>query len=143
MAGPLTAEDRLAVIDLIADYAFRLDIGDTEGYIANFAPDGVIINRGTRYEGHAAIRAWLNGLVDTAKVGREARLLHVIGIPTIRGDSERCQAEAPVFLPGHRDDPNHISTALVGAYLLDVVKIDGRWRFAVRDVRHDLESPGY
>jgi hypothetical protein len=77
------------------------------------------------------------------KVGRDARLLHIIGIPTIWGDSERCKAEAPVILPGHRNDPDNITMALAGAYVLDLVKIDGRWRFAVRDVRHDLEAPGY
>ena len=38
----LSADDRLDIMDLIARYAYTLDSGDLDGYVNNFAPDGVL-----------------------------------------------------------------------------------------------------
>ena len=42
-AGPLTTEDRIAINDLLAEYAWALDTGDVDALVACFTPDAVVI----------------------------------------------------------------------------------------------------
>ena len=39
----LTVEDRLAIQDLLARYAWALDTGDVDSFVACFTPDAVVI----------------------------------------------------------------------------------------------------
>jgi ketosteroid isomerase-like protein len=42
-ATPPTVEDRIAINDLIASYAWALDTGDVDAPLACFTPDAVVI----------------------------------------------------------------------------------------------------
>jgi hypothetical protein len=42
-AGPLTTEDRIAINDLLAAYAWALDTGDVDALVACFTLDAVVI----------------------------------------------------------------------------------------------------
>jgi hypothetical protein len=63
-----------------------------------------------------------------------------MGIPLIRSDGDRCRAETYVMIPGGTGD-GQIKVAMVGTYKDEIVKVDGRWRFAVRHIRMALTSP--
>ena len=52
----LSADDRLDIMDLIARYAYTLDSGDLDGYVNNFAPDGVLFEQ---HQGQVAIREYV------------------------------------------------------------------------------------
>jgi uncharacterized protein (TIGR02246 family) len=138
MADAMSAEDKLAVMELIADYAFRLDSGDLDGYVDNFMPDGVFEGTAGRFEGRNAIRAYVGSLFENRSAGPTMR--HVLGIPSIQGDGERCRARTYVMIPGQTDG-NAISIPLVGIYKDEIVKADGRWRFARRTAQMDLIGP--
>ncbi len=139
MPDTMTPEDKVAVMNLIADYAFKFDGGDLDGYVDNFAPDGVFDGSSGRYEGRDAIRAYVGGILANRPPGTKGGLRHVMGIPSIEGDSERCRAVTYVMIPGQTDD-GRIQVRMVGTYTDDIVKIDGRWRFAVRHIRMALTS---
>ena len=66
MAAPMSAQDRVDVIALIARYAQCLDGGDVDGYVANFLPAGVIEWATGRAEGRDATREWVGGLFAIA-----------------------------------------------------------------------------
>jgi ketosteroid isomerase-like protein len=146
MPGTISAEDKVAVMNLIADYAFRLDTADLDGYVDNFTPDGVFDGGGGRIEGRTAIREYVGKLLQNRPPGSTGGLRHVMGIPSIqedgRGDGggERCRALTYVMIPGSTDD-GQIRVAMTGLYTDDIVKLDGRWRFAVRHIRMALTSP--
>lgn len=140
MADTTSAEDKVEVMNLIADYAFRLDTADLDGYVDNFAPDGVFDSTGGRFEGREAIRTFVAGLLQNRRAGTSSTLRHVMGIPLIRGDGDRCRAETYVMIPGGTGD-GQIKVAMVGTYKDEIVKVDGRWRFAVRHIRMALTSP--
>ena len=57
-ANRLSADDRLDIMDLIARYAHTLDSGDLDGYVNNFAPDGVLFER---QKGRQQIRDYVAG----------------------------------------------------------------------------------
>ena len=60
-AGGLPVEDRIAIQDLIARYAWALDTGDVDSLVACFTPDARVIEEvfedPDRWEGHEGIRA--------------------------------------------------------------------------------------
>lgn len=140
MASTISAEDRVAVMNLIADYAFRLDSADLDGYVENFTPEGVFDGGGGRIEGRAAIREYVGRLLANRPPGSTGGLRHVMGMPSIEGDGDRCRALTYVMIPGSTQD-GQIRVAMTGLYTDEIVKVDGRWRFAVRHIRMALTSP--
>ncbi len=79
-------EDTLLIHDLFARYAWALDTGDTDAYVALYAPDAVILE--TRPEGvreargHDAIRELvLRFHNDPAFPGRQHRSSHLVILP--------------------------------------------------------------
>jgi hypothetical protein len=147
MADTMSPEDKLAVIDLIADYGFRLDAADLDGYVNNFMPDGVFDGGGGALHGRDEIRAYVGHLIEIGEAGPDgpARLRHILGIPSVHGDSERCRARTYVMIPGHRpvqgSDGKEVFVPMVGTYTDDIVKHEGRWRFAKREIRMHLTGP--
>jgi uncharacterized protein (TIGR02246 family) len=139
MADTVSAEDKIEVMNLIADYAFRLDTADLDGYVDNFAPDGVFDGGAGRFEGREAIRAYVGKLLENRSPGSASTMRHVMGIPRIHGDGESCRAQTYVMIPGGTED-GQIRIVMTGTYTDDIVKVDGRWRFAVRHIRMALTS---
>jgi uncharacterized protein (TIGR02246 family) len=136
MAG-MSAEDRLAVIDLIARYAECVDTADVEGYAQLFAPDAVVEHSGGVVRGRDEIRAWVSGLAREDRIGPRSQLKHVMGLPAIRGDDQRCTARTYILIP-RQMEAGDISIRLAGAYRDDIVKQDGRWLFAKRVIDLDF-----
>jgi len=139
-AAPLSAQDQLDVMALIARYAVVLDAGDVEGYVSNFAPSGVVEYSGGRCVGRDEIRAWVGRLVSINQVGPESRLRHVLGIPYIEGDGERCSARTYVMIP-RQGEAGEIAIPLVLTYVDSCVKRGGRWLFEKRVIQTDLAAP--
>jgi len=139
MAGLMSADDRLGVIELIASYAWCVDKGDVEGYVDNFLPDGVVeYGNGNRCVGRDAVRRWVSGLLEIKQIGSESGLRHVLGLPQIQGgDDGRCSARTYVVIP-RLYETGEIGIRLVISYIDDCVKVEGRWRFAKRVIRQDL-----
>jgi hypothetical protein len=142
LAGTLSPEDRLAIIDLIVSYGYYLDAGDIDAYVDNFTPDGVFAGANGSRQGREAIRERVNYLLAVGEVGPAApmRMRHIFGIPSIHGDSERCHAETYVMIPGYDADGN-VAFPLIGTYTDEIVRHEGRWRFAQRTIRMDLVGP--
>jgi uncharacterized protein (TIGR02246 family) len=143
MNDTISAEDKLAIMQLIADYAYMLDSGDLDGYVNNFAPDGVFEPRSGyfRHEGREAIRKYVGYLMEIGQAGPSGvRMHHFMGIPSIHGDSEHAHAETYLVVLGQLES-NPVEVPMVDLYIDDLVKIDGRWHFQKRYVRLDLLGP--
>jgi ketosteroid isomerase-like protein len=120
-ARTLTDRDRLDIMDVLARYAQCLDQGDLDGYVANFAPDGVLFEQ---YHGRDQIREYVGGLMERWKTAPSVRL-HFIGYPLVAGDGE--QATAQTYLAWITTGDS--ASPVVGAARLfdTLVKLDGRW----------------
>jgi hypothetical protein len=138
--GPMTAEDRLAVMDLMATYSRCLDIGDEDGWFGIFRPDAVLeSSRGTA-SGEAELRAWYRRLVGEGIVGSDpAQLVHFIGLPLISGDSEQCSVQTYTIIIDF-DDAKEIRMPLIGLYDDRCVHVDGRWWIAHRVINNLLTA---
>jgi hypothetical protein len=113
-----------------------VDTGDADAYASLFIEEGEVENSGGTVKGREAIRTWVAGLAKEGRIGPESRLKHVLGLPVIRGDGQRCTARTYVVIPKLME-AGDISTRFVGTYKDDIVKQDGRWQFAKRVI--DLE----
>jgi ketosteroid isomerase-like protein len=138
MPQPMSAEDRLGVMELIASYARCIDSGDVDGWVDNFMPDAVFAPaRGERH-GHDEIRQWLIELMAPGRVGAaEPQLVHFVGLPKIDGDSERATAQTYCVILDF-DEDKKIRVPLVGRYEDTAVKDGDRWRFERRIIHGDL-----
>jgi len=141
MARPLSAQDRVDVMALIARYAHCLDAGDIDGYLANFTPEAVIEWANGRAEGVDAIREWVTSLMRGGIGATPARVRHVVGLPDIDGAGERCTARTfVIILSVDRDGRPGVASA--GSYADAIVKTPGGWRFERRVMAADLGTFG-
>src|SRR5205085_5103778 len=124
--------DRLDIMDLIARYASTLDAGDLDGYVNNFAPDGVLFER---HQGREQIREYVAMLMREGRAGPLANgdvaYRHFVGSPTINvgGSSDRANVHSYLLWINMGSEPPVSSAA---EYIDECVKIDGEWLFASR-----------
>ena len=128
----LQLEDRIAINDLFARYAWCLDTRDIEGFGANFAADGVIDMPGVgRFEGREEVRRYGRMLTDDpAYPGRQ----HWIGQSLIEGDVSRCSVRSYAMVTV-RPSSGPSSILSLGFYADQCVKAGDRWVFQERVFR--------
>src|SRR6476619_4812061 len=125
---PMSAQDRLEVIDLISSYAQHLDLAVREDFVALFAPSAVVrIGNGRRYEGHAEVGQWFDKMLAGGRIGAHAKARHFMGLPVVRGNNERCTAHTYVAHFGLEAATSRVELDFVASYTDRCVKLDGRW----------------
>jgi hypothetical protein len=135
---PLSADDELAVMNLIANYAMSIDAADTDRWVANFLPTATLESVGGNATGHTELRAWMQKRLDGGKVGASPpRMVHFTTLPSVKGEGNRCSAQTYVTLFEY-DDAGKIKASLVGRYADTCVKLDGRWYFERRVINGEL-----
>jgi uncharacterized protein (TIGR02246 family) len=123
-------EDLEQIRQLYIDYGRHLDAGDADAYAALFASDAKLrLGPVMRADGQEDIRR-----AAAATIGRSAesgrRSVHVLGSPRVELDGDRATGECVwAAIPEPRDGSQ---TVLVGRHLDELVRENGRWRFAQR-----------
>jgi uncharacterized protein (TIGR02246 family) len=129
----LTADDRLDIMDLIARYAYTLDSGDLEGYVNNFAPDGVLFED---HRGREAIREYVGMLMRNGRAGPlpngDVAYRHFVGSPVIDGGGDRATVHSYLLWVNMGSNP---PVSAAAQYTDQVAKLEGRWYFASRSLR--------
>lgn len=128
VAAELTVEDRAAIEDLYARYAWALDRGEDDAFAEVFAeestfedPSGHYTGSTTAYDVMAAMRA------NSTFPGRQ----HWVGQIVMEGTTEEARARAFVMVTA-RHETGATNLHLVAAYFDHLRKIDGQWRFVTR-----------
>ncbi|HLK12547.1 MAG TPA: nuclear transport factor 2 family protein [Candidatus Binatia bacterium] len=128
----LTADDRLAIGELLAAYCQHLDLGEWDAFCALFTEDARLdFGRvmGT-HEGRAGIRAF----ADTMK-GLGLFMRHYVTNVVITGDGERARARSYVLaLTGQPGQQSQTT----GLYDDELVKVNGRWLLRARRALLDV-----
>jgi len=134
-AKPLTLADRIAINDLIADYAWALDTGDVDALVACFIPDAVVIEEvfedPDRWEGRDNIRRFAEHYRNVPSFpGRQ----HHVTQLQVKGDSRRCSARSFAFVTECQGEPPY-TLRFTGYYEDQLVKVRNRWLFSARTIR--------
>ncbi|NEB74552.1 nuclear transport factor 2 family protein [Streptomyces sp. SID14478] len=127
-----TVLDRLAVDELVTDYAVTVDDGDWAGYRALFAPDGRADYREAGgVEGSAdEIARWLTSTMELFPMRQHLivnRKVHFDSVDREIGDTARVQADYfnPMRFAGEGSAPDFVCG---GRYAFDLVRTQGGWR---------------
>jgi SnoaL-like domain len=133
--GGMTVADRIAVEDLLARYAWALDTGDVDGFVACFTPDAVVIEEvfeePDRWEGHANLRRLAEHYKSVPDFpGRQHHVSQVLA----QGDARRCAVRSFTFVTECRGEPPYI-LRFAGYYEDEAVKVRGEWLFKQRTIR--------
>jgi ketosteroid isomerase-like protein len=131
----LVHDDVEAIRALIHEYAARIDLGDLDGLAALFT-DATWSSpgRGTPLRGAAQVRHAYDGVILYDGIPCTK---HVISNVTIEvaGDAATARSYFTV-LQAHPDLP--LQPIIVGRYHDRFERVDGRWRFADRQIIPDL-----
>jgi len=136
--SPLTAEDRTAIVGLIALQNHLLDDWDVEGFVSNFVEDGVFDTVLGHCEGQHEIRRHFERLGSRPRTGRGR---HFVGGSAIEGDAERCTVRTNSFRI-HESEHGELSIGGLSEYQDVLVKVNGRWLFKQRHVEDILGKRG-
>ena len=129
----LTAEDRVAIAEIMAVYCRAIDLGRWDDLPSLFTED-CRLDFGTLmgvFEGHDGLRRFADVLQGIGLFMR-----HYTTNLIVAGDGERARAESYVLAvtgaPGS-------SSQATGRYEDDLVKVNGRWR--IRSRRAIIDTP--
>jgi hypothetical protein len=112
-----SAEDHVAITDLLARYCLSLDLGDVEGWVALFTPDARYEVYGRSFDGHAGLRAML----EAAPGG-----LHLGGPPAVEMlDRDHARSRRNLLFV---DRASGVSRSAV--YTDELHRTDRGWRIA-------------
>jgi uncharacterized protein (TIGR02246 family) len=127
----LSAEDQLAIHELVARYNRAIDSGDVDGWVALFTLDGAFQTRdGQRWVGSDRLREFASGYAaDLSKRGSEHWVSNIILEPD--GDDVRLFCHGMIVRP----EGAAIEIKRMASYDDLIRREDGEWRFALRRVR--------
>lgn len=128
MTGAL--EDKDAIREVLAEYCFCLDGGRFADMAALFAPDGTWHTAFGRATGRPDIEALANRVANRA--GLRPRGAHLVTNIVIKLAGDRAAVVSNWALAQNSAQGPIISSG--GAYVDDMVKIDGQWLFHYRKI---------
>ena len=121
-------EDLLEIHQLFVDYGLALDAGDFDTYASLFAKDGeVMIGPMGRAKGREEIRALMSGMLS----GGVGSSFHIISSPQVQLDGDAATSQVMWSVVNLGDD-GQARLTMLGRHRDDLVREDGRWRFARR-----------
>lgn len=135
MSTALTLEDRLAIQDLMADYAWALDTGDVEKLLACFTPDARMVEEVFEdpdvWEGHEGIRRLAEHYRNAS--GFPGRQHHTSQLQ-VEGDGDEARARSFAFVTECHGEPPYL-LRFCGYYQDQLTRQSGRWLFRERIIR--------
>jgi hypothetical protein len=128
---PTAVDDKDAIRELLGEYCFRLDEGRFAERAALFTEDGTWDTAFGKAVGQPAIAALAQSLRDRTGAARP-RALHLVTNIAIALDGERAKVRSNWVVIENSAAGPQIGSG--GAYLDDIAKADGRWRFCYRKI---------
>lgn len=140
MTQALTAADRLEIHELTARYAWSLDTGDEDAFVACFSVDGELVwdvfEEEGRWRGAGALRDFIHFFrIQPTSAGRQHHVTNLIVEAT--PDGARARSYVAVALRVG-DGPHRLN--VMGYYEDALVREPGGWAFSRRTIR-DWSGP--
>jgi len=142
-AHPDRSEDRAAIHRLLVDYGRTLDARDFDGFARLFARDGVYVaggGGGRSLSGAQAGEAMRRTFAENA-LGFAEPNYHLFFNETVEftgPDRATADSQSLYMVPGEDGAPR---AAMMARYDDELVREDGRWKFARRTVHGQMPAP--
>ena len=140
MTNPLSVADQLAIRDVIARYAWALDTGDVDEFVACFCRDGALVwdafETPGRWQGADALRHFGTFFRDQpTSAGRQ----HHVTNTTIAACEAGARSRSYCAVAVRQGDGPHLLHVM--GYYEDLFRLeDGEWRLVERVIR-DWSGP--
>jgi len=128
----LSAEDELAVRNLVARVAQYADGPDVDAYVGLFTPDAVWDMPGAPRTGHAEIRAGSEERRAAGQIGPGSNTRHVVSTMSVRVEGDSATAES--VWQFYVDTASAPRLQLMGTYHDELVRMGNEWKLARRDI---------
>jgi hypothetical protein len=133
--SPPDTENKVAIHELLARYAWSLDTGDIEGFVACFTEDATLcedaFDEPDLWVGKNAIREMASFFSTRPSFpGRQHHVTNVL----IEGNAQQCSVRAFCFVTDCKNEPPYL-IRFCGYYEDIVVKRNGEWLFKQRLIR--------
>jgi uncharacterized protein (TIGR02246 family) len=128
----LSAEDELAVRNVVARLAQYADGPDVDAYVALFTPDAVWDMPGAPRRGHAEIRAGSEERRAAGQIGPGSGTRHVVSTIAVRVEEDRAVADSvwQFFV----DTATAPRLQLIGTYHDELVRSGSEWKLSRREI---------
>ena len=129
----MSTEDRLAIQELFARYAWACNTGSQQMLFDSFTEDCLIINPSQQHEvGHEGLQAFGDFMFNRPEFGGRQ---HYVGQLLIQGNGERCTVKSYCYV--HEWIRGTETRQLYRLFWYDdvCVKVDGRWLFQNRHIK--------
>ena len=128
--GPLTVEDRLLIMELLARYCWAEDSGDMEAFLECFLPDAELY-MSHRAKGHDELRRWLERFSKDSAFPGSQHFASQFRIT--EGTSERATYRAYVARLHRIPGTTNSQIVWQGYYTDTVVKVGGKWFYELKN----------
>lgn len=132
-AGGPPADDRFAIMELMARYAWAYDTGNAQALAATFTEDGVLEVFGrVMVSGRGGFPAMI---AEAAGMKGEHGWQHLTDHHIFRDyDGRRCTVYSYYTMPESDANGGNVTMRAMGYYVSDCVRAEGGWLFAKRSV---------
>ena len=128
----MSAEDELAVRNVVARLAQYADGPDIDAYVALFTPDAVWDMPGAPRTGHAQIRAGSEERRAAGQIGPGSATRHVVSTTTVRVHEDHAVADSVWQFYVDTDKAPRLQ--LIGTYHDELVRVGHEWKLAHRQI---------
>jgi uncharacterized protein (TIGR02246 family) len=128
----LSADDELAVRNLVARVAQYADGPDVDAYVALFTPDAVWDMPGAPRRGHAEIRAGSLERRSAGQIGPGSNTRHVVSTMAVRVYEQHAVADS--VWQFYVDTASSPQLQLMGTYHDELVRVGNEWKLAHRQI---------
>lgn len=130
---PLSAEDKLELLDIDARLDWAVDAGDVDGWVALFTLDGALEASYGSARGSDELKAMLQKLEGGFSKGKR----HTTSNHRVEGDGDEARLSGYLVVFEREETPKVVATA---TYTDTYVRIGGAWK--VRHRKLDLDRNG-
>ena len=128
----MSAEDELAVRNVVARLAQYADGPDIDAYVALFTPDAVWDMPGAPRKGHAQIRAGSEERRAAGQIGPGSATRHVVSTTTVLVYEDHAVADSVWQFYVDTDKAPRLQ--LIGTYHDELVRVGHEWKLAHRQI---------
>ena len=128
----MSADDELAVRNVVARVAQYADGPDVDAYVALFTPDAVWDMPGAPRRGHAEIRDGSEERRAAGQIGPGSNTRHVVSTMAVRVHNDHAIADS--VWQFYVDTNTAPRLQLMGTYHDELVRMNGEWKLAHRRI---------
>ena len=128
----MSAEDELAVRNVVARVALYADGPDVDAYVNLFTPDAAWEMPGAPRRGHAEIRAGSEERRAAGQIGPGSNTRHVVSTVAVTVDGDKAVADS--YWQFYVDTASAPRLQLMGTYHDELVRVGADWKLARRQI---------